>query len=209
MTTHRFASTAVLVLVALSLTTVACTGSGDESPGADRASTAVQAEPSTTARPSPPETASDLPSTEAPLEPSVEPSRFAGRSEPAITEPPIPEPPAATLAVEGGDPVVGELGSYAWMNSGSAAPWLPGAPIHIGHGERLTLKLADPVRLANWTVARTPAATFGSGVIGIGEGSSQTVSFAAPPQGSWSLNVSVWFAGNLGSAAYYWLVTVD
>ena len=105
--------------------------------------------------------------------------------------------------------MAGELGSFAWMNSGSDAPWLPGAPIHIGHGERLTLKLTDPVRLANWTVARTPAATFGSGVVGMGGGSGQTVSFGAPPRGSWSLNVSVWFADNLGSAAYYWLITVD
>ncbi len=43
----------------------------------------------------------------------------------------------------------------------------------------------------------------------MGEGSSEPVSFAAPPPGSWSVNVEVWFADNLGSAAYYWLITVD
>ena len=29
------------------------------------------------------------------------------------------EPPAASLPVEGGDPVVGDLGSFTWMNGGS------------------------------------------------------------------------------------------
>jgi hypothetical protein len=143
------------------------------------------------------------------IEPSAEPSNAAAPSEPAVTEPPVPEPPAATIAVEGGDSVVGVLGSYAWMNTGSDSPWIPGAPIHVGRGERLTFKLADPVRLANWTVGRTAAATVGSGVVGMGDGASQSLTFAAPPPGSWSINVSVWFADNLGSAAYYWLISVD
>ena len=40
------------------------------------------------------------------------------------------EPPAATLAVEGGDPVAGQLGSFTWNGGGSDSPWLPGAPTH-------------------------------------------------------------------------------
>src|SRR3954452_7640141 len=38
-------------------------------------------------------------------------------------------PPEATLAVEGGDPVAGKLGTYIWADGGSDSPWLPGAPI--------------------------------------------------------------------------------
>ena len=55
------------------------------------------------------------------------------------------EPPAASLAVEGGDPVVGQLGSFTWGDGGSDSPWLPGAPIPVGAGERLTVAIADGV----------------------------------------------------------------
>ncbi len=121
----------------------------------------------------------------------------------------MPEPPAASIAVEGGDPVVGQLGSFSWENSGSDGPWLPGSPIHVGPGERLALILADPVGVANWTVSRTPEAANGAGVIGMAQGSGEPVTFAAPPPGSWSVSVDVWFVDNLGSAAYYWLMEVD
>lgn len=123
----------------------------------------------------------------------------------------MPEPPAASVAVEGGDPVVGELGSFSWENSGSDAPWLPGNPIHVGSGEQLTLTLAEPVEIADWTVSRqAPGASLdGVGAVGMAEGSAGPVTFAAPPPGSWSVSVDVWFADNLGSASYYWLMKVD
>lgn len=137
---------------------------------------------------------------------SVEPSSQPTSSPVDV---PLPTPPAASLAVDGGDPVVGELGSFAWDNSGSDAPWLPGNPMRIGHGEHLRLTLASDVRIGDWTAARTPAATFGSGVVGMGHGTGEPVSFTAPPGGHWSVNVNVWFADNLGSASYYWLITVE
>ena len=49
------------------------------------------------------------------------------------------EPPAASLAVEGGDPVTGQLGTFTWGDGGSDSPWLPGAPIAVGTGEQLTV----------------------------------------------------------------------
>ena len=145
----------------------------------------------------------------APAMPSVEPSADTPPSEPPVTEPAMAQPPGASITVEGGDPVDGQLGSFTWHNGGSDGPWLPGSPIHIGSGERLRLAFAQPVRLADWTVSRAPAGASGSGVVGMAEGSGEPVTFDPPPAGSWSVNVNVWFADNLGSAAYYWLIDVD
>lgn len=121
----------------------------------------------------------------------------------------MPLPPAALLSVEGGDPVEGDIGTFTGDNYGSDSPWLPGAPIHVGSGESLTLKLAEPVGIEHWTVSRSPADRLNQDVVGMAEGSSGPVRFAAPPAGEWSVYVSVWFEDNLGSAAYYWSMDVD
>lgn len=147
----------------------------------------------------------------ATLEPTATVMPSVAPSEEAPTpEPPMPEPPAASIAVEGGDPVVGELGSFGWKNAGSDAPWLDGSPIHVGAGEQLVLTLAEPVAIDTWQVSRAfPGSRDGMGSIGMAEGSGEPVTFGAPPSGSWSVRVSVLFADNLGGAAYYWLIEVD
>ena len=141
--------------------------------------------------------------------PSIEPTPDVQASESLVAEPPTSEPPAASISVDGGDPVVGALGSFTWEGSGSDGPWLRGTPIHIGIGERLTVTLADPVGVMNWTVDRTPAEAVGSRVTGMAQGSGEPVTFAAPPAGNWSVSVDVGFVDNRGSAAYYWLIDVD
>jgi hypothetical protein len=126
------------------------------------------------------------------------------------TAPPIAAPPDASIAVDGGDPVVGVLGTFTWHNAGSDAPWLDGAPLHVGAGEQLALSLARPIAIERWTAGRTtPGSLDGSGAIGLAEGTGGLPRFAAPPPGTWSVQVNVWFAGGQGSAAYYWLVEVD
>lgn len=130
-------------------------------------------------------------------------------AEPSTEAPAIPLPPDAALAVEGGDPVIGELGSFSWQNTGSGSPWLRGAPMRVGRGEVIFMALSEPIRLANWTVGRTRAATPGDGIEGVAEGVGGMVRFPAPPSGSWSLNVDVWFADGLGSASWYWLIEVE
>lgn len=141
-------------------------------------------------------------------EPTIEPSAKATSTAAVV---PIAEPPAAAIAVDGGDPVTGELGSFAWQNSGSDSPWLGGRPIHIGSGETLAMTLAEPVAIDTWTASRVAAATLDdTATVGIGEGAAgDPVVFAGPPTGTWSVKVSVWFAGKLGSASYYWRVEVD
>ena len=183
-------------LFALALLAALLASSGCSGPGAS----ASLSGPSATPAPVEPSIATS---------PSIEPTPDVQPSESLVAEPQAPEPPAASISVEGGDPVVGALGSFAWEGRGSDGPWLPGNPIHIGSGERLTVRLADPVGVVNWTVNRTPATAVGAGVTGMDQGSGEPVAFAAPPAGNWSVSVNVWFVDNLGSAAYYWLMDVD
>ncbi len=116
-------------------------------------------------------------------------------------------PPDASLAAEGGDPVVGQLGSFTWGGGGSDSPWLPGTPIAVGAGEPLSVTLADPTRIAAWTAVRAPVtSTTGSGAVPAGAGSG-TVSFAVPAPGRWTVAVTVRFDGG-DSATWYWQLDV-
>ena len=118
------------------------------------------------------------------------------------------QPPAASLAVEGGDPVTAQLGSFTWNGGGSDSPWLPGSPITIGQGERMTVSFTTDPGVASWTARRAAAETLdGAGAVGLGQGATP-ITFSPPPPGTWSVQLTVQFANRRGSAAYYWQVTV-
>jgi hypothetical protein len=118
------------------------------------------------------------------------------------------QPPAASLAVEGGDPVTGQLGSFTWAGAGSDSPWLPGSPITVGAGEWIAVTLASDPGIASWAARRATAGTVdGAGAVALGQGPGP-VTFAAPPAGTWSVQLTVQFANGRGSAAYYWRITV-
>ena len=136
-------------------------------------------------------------------------------SQPVTTGAPSPaapastEPPAASLKADGGDPVVGQLGSYTWNGGGSDSPWLKGSPIHVGAGEPLAVTLAGDPEIGSWTVQRVPAgATGGSGTVAMGSGEGSPIGFVSPNPGSWSILVDVRFADGSDAAAYYWLLEV-
>ncbi len=120
------------------------------------------------------------------------------------------EPPAATLSVEGGDPVAGQLGSFTWSGGGSDSPWLPGTPISIGADERLIASLAGGFPVDTWSARSAPATSSnGAGASGLDGGSGNgVITFAPPPKGRWSVQLSIGFADQRGSATYYWQVTV-
>lgn len=116
-------------------------------------------------------------------------------------------PPDASLAAEGGDPVVGQLGSFTWGDGGSDSPWLPGAKIAVGAGEPLTVTLDDGTTIAGWTAVRTPAgSTSGAGAVAVGEGSG-AVGFAIAAPGRWTVAVTVGFREG-GDATWYWQLDV-
>jgi hypothetical protein len=140
--------------------------------------------------------------------PTPSPSGVSTPMSPASSPRVRSEPPAATLSVEGGDPVVGQLGTFTWGDGGSDSPWLPGSPIAVGIGEGLTVTVADGIGVATWSARRVPAgARDTSAAVSLGTGG-PPVAFEAPPVGSWSIQVAVDFDGRLGSATYHWLVSV-
>jgi hypothetical protein len=117
-------------------------------------------------------------------------------------------PPAARLAAEGGDSVVGELGTYAWRESGSDSPWLRGARVAVGAGEPLSITLDPPVGIAAWRARSVPASADGpAGASALGEGSGGP-SFNAPGAGAWTVEVHVEFAEDLGNASYFWRLEI-
>jgi len=127
---------------------------------------------------------------------------------PASMATPRPDrPPEATLAADGGDPVVGQLGSYTWDGAGSDSPWLPGTPISVGAMEPLTVRVGDDTPVGSWAARRTPGVSASDAdAVPVAEGSGP-ITFPAPGPGDWTVRVEVRFAGG-GSAAYAWRLTV-
>jgi hypothetical protein len=153
--------------------------------------------PTQGASPTPPPPVS--PGATVTLAPSGPPPSLAGRD----------APPDAALAADGGDPVIGQLGTFVWLDTGSDAPWLPGTPFRVGAGEPLTLRLVPDTRITGWTARYVPAAAQGPGnaqALGTGRGS---VAFEAPGPGDWTVEVSIEFAGGAGQAHYFWRLEVE
>jgi hypothetical protein len=181
---------ALAIAILVPVLTASCSGAPPR-PSADRV------EPSATATGTPgPTTTSATPT------PGPTPSPTAAPVEPAAT------PPAASLSAEGGDPVVGQLGSYTWAGGGSDSPWLPGAPVAAGAREPMRVTFADGQAVSGWTARRARASVASPvGTIPVGSGAGP-IAFDAPASGSWTLAVSVTFADGLGSATWYWRLDV-
>src|SRR4051812_23157240 len=140
------------------------------------------------------------------------PTTSRASADPSDERPASPDgsgPPQATLRVEGGDPVTGQLGTYTWGGAGSDSPWLRGAPLKAAAGEPLKMTLRDGVAIARRTARRVPAGSEGGpGATSLGMGPAGPVTFEAPKKGNWSVQVTVEFGGHQGSASYYWQLDV-
>lgn len=146
--------------------------------------------------------------------PTPQPAAVGATLTPAPSDPPPSQtgrdaPPDAVLAADGGDPVTGQIGTFVWLDTGSDAPWLPGAPLRVGAGEPLTLRLIPDDRIAGWSARYVPAAAQGpenAQALGTGSGS---VAFGAPGPGDWTVEVSIEFGGGAGEAHYFWRLEVE
>lgn len=123
------------------------------------------------------------------------PAATASAASPAL-------PPVASLAVEGGDPVPGELGAYAWGGSGSDGPWLAGTPVTLGAGEPVSVAIAGDPHVTTWR-ARIAADSEGASPHALASGGAGTIRFPAPAAGSWTVELTVDVAGG-DSATWYW-----
>jgi hypothetical protein len=118
-------------------------------------------------------------------------------------------PPAARLAAEGGEPVAGQLGTFAWGDGGSDSPWLPGSPLHVGAGERLVLALSPATAIGSWRARYTRAgAANPAGATSLGSGAGD-IALTAPARGRWTVEIAIDFAYELGSASYFWRLEVE
>ena len=118
-------------------------------------------------------------------------------------------PPAARLAAEGGEPVAGQLGTFVWGDGGSDSPWLPGAPLHVGAGERLVLALSPATAIGSWQARYTRAgAGDPAGATSLGRGAGD-IALTAPARGRWTVEIAIDFAAALGSASYFWRLEVE
>jgi len=137
-------------------------------------------------------------------------SPSAPASSATLTPPePVDGPPMASLAVDGGDPVAGQLGTYVWKDGGSDSPWLPGARIAVGAGEFLAMTLDPDIAIDSWRSRYVPASADGpAGATALGEGRAPAA-FKTPPPGSWTVEVRVVFGDGRGDASYFWRVEVS
>lgn len=140
---------------------------------------------------------------------AASPPRSAASGGPSPTVPGRDAPPDALLAAEGGDPVVGQLGTYVWLETGSDSPWLPGAPLAVGIGEPLTVTLVPDGAIRAWAARYVPAAAGGpDGATTLGEGAGSP-RFDAPGPGAWTVEVLVEFTPGVGDARYFWRLEVE
>lgn len=198
----RSGAPALLAIVVVGMSVAACHSAGRS--GSAGGPTGAPMSPGPTADPtSTAALATGSPATT--LSSSAEPAATGSAGASAVAD----LPPSAALTAEGGDPAVGQLGSYTWLDGGSDSPWLPGTPLTVGAREPLTVTIGGGVAVADWSARRVTAGrTDGSGAIALGEAAGPPVAFAAPATGTWSVQVTVRFANDLGSATYYWLLTV-
>lgn len=137
----------------------------------------------------------------APPPPPVTPEPSPTSSGESVT----PQPPAAVLNFPGGQPTVGDLGTYVYRGAGSAAPWLPGEPVAVPPaGALCQVFLSEPLRVTSWRARVAPAGR----APGIGQ-EREIATGEGPmifelPTGAWTLQLSVQFGDGIGEATWYW-----
>lgn len=143
--------------------------------------------------------------------PTATPAGVAATPGPTVQSPPAQPgdaPPDVALLVAGRDPLVGALGGYTWLDSGSDAPWLKGTPGGVPPDRPLQFGLARDVPIDSWSAAYAASGDpFPAKPIPLAP-SGAPLEVVPPPAGTWTVVLRVTFGQGLGDAVFYWSLTV-
>ena len=121
-------------------------------------------------------------------------------------------PPLATLGGEAlpGEPAVGELGSFTWVDEGSDAPWIvPATGVVATPGMPVGVTFEPPAAASSWIARWAPIAAGGPGEVDTSAEGTGPVTIGTPgAAGAWSLQVESRFGAGR-SATWYWRVDVE
>jgi hypothetical protein len=128
-------------------------------------------------------------------------------------QPTTPIPPVATLTVPGGQPIEGQVGTYAWDGFASDAPWLRGGdPVHVPADILASVRFPPGTDISTWIVEYAPLPPDGPADPARSKiqqrSETAEVDFPAPPAGTWSVRLWAEFPGH-GSVGYFWRFEVS
>lgn len=113
--------------------------------------------------------------------------------------------------------VVGLLASFAFCDGSTEAPWPAAASlpeVQLTDDEiNILISIAEGQSFLQWQALSAPtSATSPTDATMLSSGTSDSgvdsVSFAGPTTGEWVISMTLTYPGQIGSATYFWLVTV-
>ena len=148
---------------------------------------------------------------------------LAACAAPAATPSPVPtpqatcpaglqSPPTATLLDAEGNDVEGALGSYDYcgLHGSRPTPGPPQAAVPLSSDEiNVVISVPDGPPFVAWQVVSATSQDAGATATlsqGLNEAGSESVSFAGPPGGEWTIVAQLTYPGVTGQVNYYWRV---
>jgi hypothetical protein len=148
---------------------------------------------------------------------------LAACAAPAVTPSPVPtpqatcpaglhSPPTATLLDAEGNDVEGALGSfdYCGLHGNRPTPGSSQAPVPLSSDEiNMVISVPDGPPFVAWQVvsaAGTDAPATATLSEGLNNAGSESVSFAGPPAGEWTILAQLTYPGVTGQVTYYWRI---
>ena len=126
--------------------------------------------------------------------------------------PGLQSPPSATLLDAEGNDVEGAFGSYDYcgLHGSRPTPGPPQAAVPLSSDEiNVVISVPDGPPFVAWQVVRATGVDAPASATlaqGLDEGGSESVSFAGPPAGEWTIVAQLTYPGVTGQVNYYWRV---
>jgi hypothetical protein len=131
-------------------------------------------------------------------------------------EPGLTSPPAATMLDAEGNDVEGALGTYNYCGLHGSPPTPQAQPqpgtagLPLSNDEiNVVISVPDGPPFVAWQVISSTAVTAPATATlseGLEAAGSESISFAGPPSGSWTIVAQLTYPGVTGQVDYYWQV---